>query len=304
MSTFVGDLEYVETNYSNEALGPSSRSCCKVVVGNSCGSGSLVGKRGGKSLILTNAHVAGTKIGATARCTFPFAGNKTLEARVIMAGYSDRVMMDWAVLEANEELPLPHVKLSIEAPTGKHYTGGYPRCQGPKFQEITTVEISHGGTVWKWNPNSIGGQSGSGVHSFTDHSQKGLLTWSWAGLGAGQTCRSIWMQYNNRNVSDLWKFGAVREPGMIELTEVNPEIENGFFCEANITTLPIWAHLDDGTTNPPTEPPSGDCSGIITQVRESLNAMRLEITRLEEKLKGAGGSKNEDKPSGGGTFGL
>jgi len=248
--------------------------------------------------------VAGTKIGATARCTFPFAGNKTLEARVIMAGYSDRVMMDWAVLEANEELPLPHVKLSIEAPTGKHYTGGYPRCQGPKFQEITTVEISHGGTVWKWNPNSIGGQSGSGVHSFTDHSQKGLLTWSWAGLGAGQTCRSIWMQYNNRNVSDLWKFGAVREPGMIELTEVNPEIENGFFCEANITTLPIWAHLDDGTTNPPTEPPSGDCSGIITQVRESLNAMRLEITRLEEKLKGAGGSKNEDKPSGGGTFGL
>ena len=302
MPTLVGDLEYVETNYSNEPLGPSSRSCCKVVVGNSCGSGSLVGVRGGKSLILTNAHVAGTKIGALARSTFPFAGNRTIEARVIMAGYSDSVMMDWAILEAGEQLPLPHVKLSMKPPTGKHYTGGYPRCQGPKFQELVTRQITHSGTVWRWQPNSIGGQSGSGVHSFEDHSQKGLLTWSWGGDGAGQTTSSIWFQYSNRDA-----VGFPRSPDLIELSEMNPEVENGFFCEANITTLPIWAHLDDGPTDPP--PGGGDCSGIVTSVRDSLNAMRLEIVKLEERIKqyGSGGGSSGDsdsKPNGGKTFGL
>jgi len=291
-----------ETQTSREPFGPSSRGCCKVVVGNSCGSGSLVGRRNGKSLILTNAHVAGTRVGAVARCTFPFANNRTINARVIMAGYSDRVMMDWCILEADEDVPLPHVKLSIETPTGKHYTAGYPRCQGPSFQELTTRQISHNGTVWRWQPNSIGGQSGSAVHSFADHLQRGLLTWSWGGDGAGQTTRSIWFQYVNQA-----EVGFPRPADLIELSEVNPEVEVGFFSEANITTLPIWQHTDEGDGGGDTEPPAEGCGELVIAVSSTLQAIKLEIAKLQEKMKDLGGGKDAaptEPERGGNTFGL
>ena len=96
------------------------RAAAKISNGNACGSGSLVGIRDGKSLVLTNAHVAGSRIGHVVKCTFPFKNNKQVRARVIMAGYSDRVMMDWAVLECDEQIDLPHIKLSIDAPKGEH----------------------------------------------------------------------------------------------------------------------------------------------------------------------------------------
>jgi hypothetical protein len=154
------EQQITEQNFSQTELGPSSRGCCKVSNRNACGSGSLVGKRGGKSLVLTNAHVAGTRIGHVVVCTFPFANNLQARGRVIMAGYSDRVMMDWAVLELDQEIDLPHTKLAIEIPSGEHYTGGYPRCRGPYFQRLTTRRITHSGTVWRWQPNSIGGPVG------------------------------------------------------------------------------------------------------------------------------------------------
>ena len=296
------DSDVEEVQFESSLVGPSSRGCCKVNVGNSCGSGSLVGVRDGKSLILTNAHVAGTKVGSSARCTFPFADNKQVTARLIMAGYSDRVMMDWAILEASEVIPLPHTKLANVVPTGEHYTAGYPRCQGPRFQRLKTQQITHNGTVWRWQPNSIGGQSGSGVHSITDNRQYGLLTWSWGGDGAGQTTRAIWFQYVNQA-----EVGFPRPEGLIELSEVNPEVENGFFAESNITALPIWAHLGDDV-DPPVDPPSGDCSDLISRVQTVIGKAAADLSHLSELLKDykppadGGGVK---PPSGGsGTFGL
>ena len=87
---------------------------------------------------------------------------------------------------------------------------------------------------------------------------------------------------------------------------MNPEVQNGFACEASITSLPIWAHLDDPTP-PSDDPPSGDCGPLVEAIRGTLSAMRLEIVKLEERLKSygtGGGSGGDDKPSGGGTFGL
>ena len=44
--------------------GPSIRGVCRILNQNSCGSGSICGiQPSGNALILTNAHVAGTKIG-------------------------------------------------------------------------------------------------------------------------------------------------------------------------------------------------------------------------------------------------
>jgi hypothetical protein len=239
--------QFQEVNYSREPLGPSSRSICRVLNSGSCGSGTIVGFRNGKTLVLTNAHVAGTTIGRVVICQFPFLNNVRVNAKVIMAGYSDRVMMDWAVLEIDQKLDLPATKLSNVAPSGEHYTGGYPRCEGPFYQRLVTRQITHNGTVWRWQPNSIGGQSGSGVHSFANNLQFGLLTWSWGGDGAGQTARSIWFQYANRAV-----VGFPRPEGLVELNQNRAEdLEEGFFLEADITELPIWAHLDDVTPPPP-----------------------------------------------------
>ena len=295
--------EFQEVNYTREPIGPSSRSCCRVLNSGSCGSGSIVGSRDGKTIVLTNAHVAGTKIGHTVVCQFPYDDNKKYNARVIMAGYSDQVMMDWAVLEIDAKVPLPPVKLSIDAPSGEHYTMGYPRCEGPYGQRLVTRQITHNGVVWRWQPISIGGQSGSAVHSFIDNFQRGLLTWSWGGDGAGQTTRSIWLQYLNRAV-----IGIAKPRGLIELAANKAEfLEEGFFAEANITTLPTWAHLDD-----PITPPPGD-GGAFTQFRADVlkqaEALQQQVGKLIElaraaKPDGEPQPDNGDEPNTGGTFGL
>ncbi len=286
-----------ETNFESGPVGPSSQGCCKVTNRNSCGSGSLVGTRNGKSIVLTNAHVAGTRIGHTVICTFPFANNKNVRGRVIMAGYSDRVMMDWAVLELEEKVDLPHVKLSIDVPSGGHYTAGYPRCRGPYFQKIQTRRITHNGTVWRWQPNSIGGQSGSGVHSVDDDLQRGLLTWSWGGDGAGQTCRSIWFQYVNRAA-----VGFARPEGLIELADEDnraQDLESGFFAETNITQLPIWAHLDedDGDDDDDDAPDCGPFADAVLKQVEELQAKVAKLAELARKYKSSGAiNKPEDPP--------
>jgi len=291
--------QFEETAFSKEPLGPSSRSICRVLNSGSCGSGTLVGFRNGKTLVLTNAHVAGTTIGRVVTCQFPFLNNRKVNAKVIMAGYSDRVMMDWAILEIDEKLALVATKLSHSAPAGDHYTGGYPRCEGPWFQRVVTKEITHNGTVWKWTPNSIGGQSGSGIHSFANHLQYGLLTWSWGGYGAGQTARSIWFQYANRAV-----VGFPRPDGLIELNDNRADgIEEGFFAEADITTLPIWAHLDDVTPPPP--PPDGLAKAILAQAE----LVQKELDKLKEIAKNAPESDNSGNDANGSdsdgpTFGL
>jgi hypothetical protein len=210
-------------------------------------------------------------------------------------------MMDWAVLEIDQDIPLPAVKLSIDAPTGEHYAGGYPRCDGPFFQRLRTRQITHNGVVWRWQPISIGGQSGSGVHSFADNLQKGLLTWSWGGDGAGQTTRSIWFQYINRAVA-----GVVRPEGLIELADNRADdLEEGFFAEANITTLPIWAHLDEPTTPSPPE----NCKGFKEAVLKQAEELQKQVGKLIELARSSGGEEdgtddNTEDPNTGGTFGL
>lgn len=300
--------QFQEVNYSRTPFGPSSNSICRVINGNSCGSGCVVGFRNGKTLVLTNAHVAGTTIGRTVSCEFP-ALKRRVNGRVIMAAYSDRVMMDWAVVEIDEQLPLKATPLSKKMPTGEHYTGGYPRCDGPFYQRLVTRQFTHNGTVWRWQPISIGGQSGSGVHSFADHLYYGLLTWSWGGDGAGQTTRSIWLQYSQRAA-----IGFLRPEGLIELGDNRAEgLENGFFAETSITDLPIW---HDESTPPP--PPPNDLAKAIKAATDELrkiserisaaeDAVDAVIDRLDEIADGIKPGVADSKPEeekDGPTFGL
>lgn len=162
-----------------------------------------------------------------------------------MFAYSRGTISDWAILETLDPYTkVSPVKLSIKTPTGSHYSDGFPRCQAFDGQIVRTVSVVRG--LWKWRPNAIGGQSGSGVWSQDDDLCYGLVTWTINGLGAGQTTQSIWESFQSRRVS------AVPRPE--GLKELAPGRQRGLFLLSgegfysvveDITTLPIWAHLDE-----------------------------------------------------------
>lgn len=295
---------FEEVNYVPDPVGPSSQSCCKVTVGNVCGSGSLVGRRNNKSLILTNAHVASTQVGREVNCQFPFLNNRTIKARIVMAAYSrNAIGMDWAVLEADELIPLPHVKLDNRLPTGKQYTAGYPKCQGPRFQEIAIKSFMNNGTIARWQPNSIGGQSGSAVHSKETDLQTMLLTWTMSGDGAGQTAYGIWLQYANRAA-----VGYLKPEGLVELHEgerhPDEEMQDGFHSQTDITTLDIWAHLEGPAPGPDPDPSPG-CEEFAKSVLSKAEALQKEAGALAELARKYGAKPGANgSGSSGQTFGL
>ena len=245
------------------ATGPAIRVVCRVLNQNSCGSGSIVGNQpDGRALILTNAHVAGTQIGRIVIVEVESQGNERLQARVIMAGYSNQTSSDWALLETvNPYQKVKPVKLSKSRPTGSHYTKGFPRCQPFAGTDITTVRITQ--YVWFWEPDAIGGQSGSGVWSDEVERQEGLLTWQWGDNGAGQPTSAI---YGEMSTGQL--MGAPLPPGARELPGdydfagidrsglTDPIVEAGIFAEMGIRDLPIWWE-PAGPIDPPLPPPTG-----------------------------------------------
>jgi len=271
------------------ATGPSTKVICRILNRNSCGSGSVVGLRNGKSLILTNAHVAGSRVGRVVKVEIESTGDK-IDAKVIMAAYSDRTWTDWAVLETLEDYDrVTPVKLSKNRPTGSHYTKGFPRCQPFPGSDIRTVDLSTTDARWLWQPNAIGGQSGSGVWSDVDDLQFGLITWSIGRDGAGQMTSEIYRQAKNCTVA-----GEARVPDMIELVEHDydlpeirgnddPIVEPGFFAQRDITTLPIWAGEDD--IEPPADGDEPDPNVIkalaIAALRQNIESSEEAILKIQ-----------------------
>ena len=298
--------------------GESIRAVVRVLNKNSCGSGSICGIRNGKALIMTNAHVAGTRIGRVVQCDVESTGDR-VSARVIMAAYSDRTLSDWAILETVEPYSaVQPVKLSKKRPTGSHYTKGFPKCRKHNGTDISTVDMSNTTPLWRWNPNSIGGQSGSGVWADDDHLQYGVLTWSWGGRGAGQMTSEIYKQARDRST-----VGHPRVDGLVEVStdydmqevsldgvDDDPIIENGFFMETSLTALPIWAEDDIAKPKPKPDPEPTDPT--TNAIQEKLIEYHREAAEFHEKwydiFEGVK-PPEEDKPAKrpdapGCTFGL
>jgi len=183
---------------------------------------------------------------------------RSYEGQIIMAAYSNTYLADWAIVSVPGEIPVEPRLLSIEKPQGQHVTVGSPRCEWPlRFSELTTADASNNSSLWRWRPNAIPGQSGSGVWSPADGNQYGLITWSWSGLGAGQQTWWIYQQAKQRS----HEVGELRPAGLVELTLRDPDIivEEGFFAQTNIGDLPIWAL--PGTKPdpaPPVDPPAAE----------------------------------------------
>ena len=282
------------------ATGPSIRAVCRILNQNSCGSGSICGHdpQGEGSYVLTNAHVAGTNVGRKVIVEVESLNNKRFEGRLIRAAYSDRVQADWALLHVPGLLEVKPVYLSRELPAQNEslYTKGFPRCRPHNGTDITQKFVLNNG-VLLWEPNAIGGQSGSGVWGDTDGLQKALLTWSmtqnrrW--YGGGQLTAEIWKQ--NRDFKLTGAFRASPRMPEWEYSELMPDemdlsfdrtglddpvTSQGIFSEPvrqNIQDYPIWSHMT--TPDDPTDPvpPSADNSEVIKSLNRVKDALEEEI---------------------------
>lgn len=246
-----------------------SKRAVRIINGNACGTGSLCGRDDSGIYILTNAHVASSRVGNVVRCEAmkeDGSGTEKFSARVIEAAYSSRTMTDWALLKADPAfmVGIDPIKLSKEKPDGSRFAGtwGCPRCEIPSGQVVDTVKL---GSLWYWQPNSIGGQSGSAV--VQDGKQKGLLTWTIGGDGAGQTTAKIWEQSTEKNTD-----GPARSGSEIPVSWANGvELVEGYSAEAGIGDLPIW---DGGSAGPGGPTPSDPCPDADSQERRLLDALR------------------------------
>lgn len=298
------------------STGPSDKNAVRVINRNSCGSGSVVGLSDSGCYVLSNAHVTGTQIGRTVRIDTQANGQHS--AKIIMAGYSDRIQMDWSVIHVDGFKEIQPVKLSKAKPNlGKsYYTKGSPRCVWPlKSTDIKPVDMSPNSALWRWRPNAIGGQSGSAVWSDDDNLQYGLLTWSWGGLGAGQQTAMIYQQYYQA-LHGLPVMGMPRWEGLIELPDNSfdgptdlddPTTEEGVFVQTNITTLPIW-HDPTQPDPKPNDPAPGPGSDVrawtIEHLRKQEEFYGSERRRLEESTSEPSEPNPDPAPDSGCVFGM
>ncbi len=199
-----------------------------------CGTSSLVGRSADAIYLLTNAHVATNRPGAKVTCEAVLAdlsGTESFQGVVIEGAYSSTQTTDWALVKADGQhmRGIEPIKLSIKMPdtTKPAFTWGCPRCEVPQGQVLKTVAVD--GAVWKWLPNSIGGQSGSAV--IQRGYQHGLLTWSYGGqggsVGAGQFTANIYKQSRNQTADS-----DIRPPGLLIPTGqgTQDDLVEGYFC--------------------------------------------------------------------------
>ena len=257
-----------------------------------CGTSSLVGRNADSIFLVSNAHVATNRPGARVSCEAvlkDLSGTETFSGVVIEGAYSSTQTTDWALIKADAKhmQGIEPIKLSIRMPNTSMplYTWGMPRCEVAQGQIVKVVKVD--GDVCKWLPNSIGGQSGSGVY------QRGyqfcLLTWSYSerggSLGAGQFTANIYKQSRNQtndaserpddlipissNPSDDLIEGYTHLEGEPRLATVgnfqdpvqdqfvaNGLCIDGFVRQSGVGDYPIWGDPDAAPTdpNPPTDP--------------------------------------------------
>ena len=170
------------------------RATVRVTVSNVCGSGTVVGRTAeGNAIVLTNAHVAGTKRGRVVNVE-RWNTNGASErgtAAIIASGYGRGTSVDFALLKCSGDFakdvdPIP---LADRYPSDQSSvtTFGSPRCEWPSLQVLRLNRKE--GQILSWKPEAIGGRSGSSIIDYTDEGPRvvGLLTWAGGGEGLGQT---------------------------------------------------------------------------------------------------------------------
>lgn len=286
------------------STGPAIRGVCRVVKRNACGSGTIVGHMNGKTLVLTNHHVAGGDPRADVSVEVESLGMRKFTGHVIRSAYSTSVSADWAIVQLNTELDVAPVYLTKKLPPSGYslYTKGFPRCQPFGGSDITQQRTLNNG-VLLWLPDAIGGQSGSGVFGDDDHLVYALLTWSMTygrkSYGAGQLTNEIYRQ-NRLYEMGYSLSGYPRMPGLEELpgnydyTGVDRDglddvvLIEGFSGSdemAGVQDLPIWAE-DQEPEPPPTDPGEPDQwrNRGIEYLRKRIESDTAELAAWENAI--------------------
>ena len=191
--SIIGNDLIREANVSDEdELDVVINATCRVSVGDSGGSGTIVGHSSdGRSLILTNAHVVGTQKGRVTKVErWDQNGNRYLgSARIIAAGYGKELGVDFALIQAVGDFGkgVTPVPLVDRPPAGRVTNYGSPNFEWPSMQTLKMVKAE--GQLLAWYPEAISGRSGSSLVDYSDAGPRvvGLLTWSGQGKGLGQS---------------------------------------------------------------------------------------------------------------------
>jgi len=304
--------------------GPAIRAVCRILNQNSCGSGSVCGYHPeGGSFVMTNAHVASSRIGRRVIVEVESLNRKRFEGVVIRAAYSSSVSADWALLHVPELTEIEPVYLTRDLPKQGEsmYTKGFPRCQAHRGTDIEQYATMNNG-VLLWEPDAIGGQSGSGVWGDNDHLQKALLTWSiqyrgkWR--GAGQLTAEIYRQNRDfvlgrslrgaaRNPEFEYKELPSEEHGLNDIgSDIGePELVEGIFSEpikTGIQDYPIWIEN--------VEPPEPDepAPGTPPNTKRTIAVLTKIVEQAEKEIADLQGQETEildpADPETDSTFGL
>jgi len=292
--------------YNVSVPGPSSLAACQARAGNSCGSGTFIGIHNGGALIGSNAHVLGTKTGSEGQFRFdPQISEKPRVGRLIFAMYSTKVTADLAISWIPDWIPNIKPAWCSGKPltaNQRFYTTGSPGCVWPlKHQSGLKILSDNNQGFAVWDQPAIGGQSGSGVWDSVTNWSSLLLTWrTQNNRGAGQPWYYLRAQAELAMATGQI-VGAEMPEDLTPLSEVNPDAEPGFWCEASLLDLPIWA--EDQQPGPTPNPTPG--GPTREELIASYEKIRLESALMLAKLNSptSGGLPNVP-PSGGPTFGL
>ena len=229
-------LEAVAQTRDEDRFEQVTRATIRVTVGGVCGSGTVVGRDGsGNTIVLTNAHVAGTTRGKTVNLErWEVDGSsETGNGTIIAAGYGRGMSVDFALLKCNAEFatdvtPIP---LADRYPDLAHSitTFGCPRCEWPSLQVLKLNRAE--GQVLTWKPEAIGGRSGSSVIEHTEAGPRviALLTWGGGGEGLGQSTPFLLSAMRGKLPASLETLPlGVREVGAVEDDGKNKSIFEAF----------------------------------------------------------------------------
>ena len=266
-------LEPIAPVVVSEPVGVSSvlvrESAVRIRVGNSCGSGSICGRNEKGVFVLTNAHVVGTTLGRSVRVD---RGGSEIEGRVIASAFSDVNSVDFAfvLLPVGSFADCPAIALSVgDVGRGERFSSvGFPKCAGPvSFSGV----VSDDGSVVKWLPNAIPGQSGSAL--VFDGVQKVLLTWRWGGYGAGQATGRIYSMLQSGKIPQ-----CLRPAGLEESVMERQPTENGIFLEAGVLDFPVWDTSGGGGGDDPSpgDEFSGREKGLLLALRRRSSAAGVD----------------------------
>jgi hypothetical protein len=297
-----------------------ARSACgQVRSGNSCGSGSIVGFWNQGSLMISNHHVTG---GVGRNITFRTNVNGrdvNVPGRVIVSGYSQRTLADWSISHLpnfNDIQPVPMLKTK---PVNElHITHGAPRCVWPLVtKQLRPTRIDANSKLILFNPDAIGGQSGSAIYPMSTYLMNSLIAWSWSSqTGAQQTA-----EIHRMTVAASVEVAGERPDGLIPLNESDVELEEGFHVLSEATgnikiqDLPIWhdpnqdEHEEEDEPDDPEhdDKPDPPAPGVYLPraiFNEYLKAIEGVNAEFREMLAGGEIPEEPIQPNNPNTFGL